>query len=140
MPVHFITSPAKVYAVCGDRGQQSTDPARVTCFSCRNNETFKVAQRGMPMKLSDVLAEGVGQPTRRHEPPYLNDNDDNLWVFYDQRNPFDPNLRVSALADGHLQVSLGEQNFRLHHLDRMDLVRALLHDFHYSPETGGPDQ
>ncbi|ALY10873.1 hypothetical protein WILDE_91 [Arthrobacter phage Wilde] len=181
MPVHFITSPAEVYAVCGDRGHQSTDPARVTCFICRKSEAFLKAQRGMPMVLADVLADGtthldwgmqvarcgtkngklsvliekvtcplcidlnrpaseriaerVGQPT--HVPPILNEKDDNLWLFHD-RMESDVELIVQNAERGHAVLVLNGETFHLHHLDRLDLVRALLHDLHYSPEVGGP--
>lgn len=51
--IHFITSPAKVYAVCGERGSQSTDHGKVTCFACRSSSAFK----DTPVLLSRVMAE-----------------------------------------------------------------------------------
>ena len=50
--------------MCGEPyGDRTSDPGHSSCFACRKTEVFKRAQDGMPMKLSAVLAEGVGVPT-----------------------------------------------------------------------------
>lgn len=85
-------------------------------------------------------AGGVGGSGSRplHTPPYMNESDDNLWIFRDANTPDGEELVVAQREHGHVDLIIGGEQFRLHHLDRMDLVRALLHDFNYSSEVGGP--
>jgi hypothetical protein len=78
----------------------------------------------------------------RHTPPYLNENDDGVFTFHDVHIT-GCTLEVVPQQSGNVEITVdfdGDGYFTtLHHLDRMDLVRALLHDFHYSPERGGPN-
>lgn len=48
-------------------------------------------------------------------------------------------LEVVPQQNGNVEITLGESIFTLSHLDRADLIRALLCDFHYSPEKDGPN-
>lgn len=78
----------------------------------------------------------------RHTPPYMNDDDNGVFTFHDVHIT-GCTLEVVPQESGNVEITVdynGDGHFAtLHHLDRMDLVRALLHDFHYSPERGGPN-
>ena len=62
--IHFIEYAVAEYTLCNDTGTVETvtmDPAKVTCFRCRNSTTFKRVQREgveapTPIKLSGVMA------------------------------------------------------------------------------------
>lgn len=95
---------------------------------------------------------GVGASTPSHKPPVMNDKDDGIFTFYDvdwrAAEPLTTRVSLEVVpqttgnvemvidADGNADALL----FTLSHADRMNLVRALLHDFHYSPERGGPNE
>lgn len=92
---------------------------------------------------------GVGTPTPQlhrpplHTPPVMGDGEqgDGVFTFFDDHTAGNE-LEVIPQITGNVEIviSLGGDGvlFTLSHLDRADLIRALLHDFHYSPETGGP--
>ncbi|UOK18413.1 hypothetical protein SEA_BRUHMOMENT_97 [Arthrobacter phage BruhMoment] len=85
-----------------------------------------------------------------HQPPKMNEIDDGIFRFYDvDWNAAHPlttrmSMEVVPQTTGNVEITLDADGnaddlmITLSHLDRMDLVRALLHDFHYSPERGGP--
>jgi hypothetical protein len=88
-----------------------------------------------------IIAErGVGPSTPQlHTPPNMDDNEDGVFTFYDAVEGSDWYMQVVPMpVGGNVEFTVGEQLFTLSHLDRADLIRALLHDFHYSPERGGP--
>jgi hypothetical protein len=91
------------------------------------------------------------EPTtpQRHKPPRMEDErgmTDGVFEFYDVHiNEGEPcTLEVVPQASGNVEITVGYgpddgYMFTLSHLDRADMMRALLHDFHYSPERGGPN-
>lgn len=169
---HFAINQDRL-PVCGeqitdDGAFSTTNPGLVTCFQCRNTNTFKYTQQ--PAKLSTVLKElpirqqlrrrwtvavvggdtdagfedwleagGVGGSGSRplHKPPYLNYEGSGVFEFYDVEDAHH-SMEVVPQGTGHVEFTLSNVTFLLSHLDRVDLVRALLHDLHYSPEVGGP--
>lgn len=85
---------------------------------------------------------GVEPLTPLQIPPYMNDRDDGVFTFHDVHLP-GCTLEVVPQLSGNLEITIsygGDGHFMtLSHLDRADLLRAVLHDFHYSPERGGPN-
>lgn len=77
----------------------------------------------------------------RHTPPEL-DYENGTFTFHDAHIT-GLTLEVIPQESGNVELAVeydGDGHFTtLHHLDRADLIRALLHDFHYSPERGGPN-
>lgn len=64
--------------------------------------------------------------------------DDGVFIFYDRYVP-DFEMEVVPMSpSGNVEITIADHFFTLSHLDRADLIRALLHDFHYSPEEGAP--
>lgn len=114
--------------LCGAKlGAGTTTIERVTCGDC-----------------TDLLDKGVGTPTPRlTKPPEMNDNDTGEFVFYDvdYDERVNPRLTMEVVPQttGNVEIEIDGALFTLSHLDRADLIRALLHDFHYSPERGGPN-
>lgn len=95
-----------------------------------------------PITLGEYWAagQGVGAPTP-HTPPEMDDG--GIFTFTDVHIE-GATLEVVPQATGNVEITIsyGPDDgymLTLHHLDRADLIRALLHDFHYSPERGGPD-
>lgn len=91
--------------------------------------------------------EEVGGSTPRHKPPRMEDERgmvDGVFEFYDvdyyAAVPLSntASMEVVPQTTGNVEITLGDSTFTLSHLDRADLIRALLHDFHYSPEKDGP--
>lgn len=119
----------------------------VTCPACLTHLA------GNPLTLGEFWAaerEGVEPPTPLHQPPVINEFDAGIFEFYDVDYNAEGQLRnrtaleVVPQTTGNVEItiqSMGNEDllFTLHHLDRADLIRALLHDFHYSPERGGPN-
>lgn len=103
-------------------GSASNKTGAVTCIDCLN---LLVAR--------DTYTS--------HTPPLMNDSGDGIFEFYDVDHGFDNPLEVVPQTTGNVEITVGKAGrfFTLHHLDRADLIRALLHDFHYSPERGGPN-
>lgn len=81
----------------------------------------------------------------RHIPPRMVDDNglvDGVFIFHDA-NTSGVTLEVVPMSTGNIEFTIevdGKDGHftTLHHLDRADLIRAVLHDFHYSPERGGP--
>ena len=91
-----------------------------------------------------MVKEGVGVPTPKHTPPRMEDDNgltDGAFAFYDVHIPGNE-LEIVPQQSGNVEITIGDESegrfFTLSHLDRADMIRALLHDFHYSPERGGP--
>lgn len=112
------------------------DERRVNCPDCINI-------------LSREAEEGVGTPTpQRHTPPRMEDSNglvDGVFVFYGTHSDLGGQMEVVPQESGNVEFTISADEsqqeglgFSLSHLDRADLIRALLHDFHYSPERGGP--
>lgn len=81
---------------------------------------------------------GVGPSTPLHTPPYMADNNDGLFIFHDVHLGKDYTLEVVPQISGNVEITTGDRLFTLSLFDRADLLRALLHEFHYGPEIGGP--
>ena len=81
----------------------------------------------------------------RHIPPRMtdeNDLTDGVFIFHDTFIE-GASMEVVPQLSGNVEITIGYgpddgYMLTLSHLDRADLLRALLHDFHYSPERGGP--
>jgi hypothetical protein len=117
--------------------ERMADQRRQWTVECVGGET--------DLGLIDWLREklGVGPSTPRHKPPYMNEKDDGVFIFHDVHIE-GATLEVVPQQSGNVEltVSYGADDgymLALHHVDRADLIRALLHDFHYSPERGGPN-
>jgi hypothetical protein len=91
-------------------------------------------------------AKGVGTPTL-HRPPRMEDDNglvDGVFVFYNTEDKGSgQDMEVVPMTTGNVEFTIsggldGGLVFNLKHCDRADLIRALLHDFHYSREIGGP--
>jgi len=110
---------------CGAKGYGSRNFAAVTCPDCL------------------ALVEWVGEPTPIpgcQRPPQMGTEfDDGVFIFYDIHHE-QSEMEVVPQISGNVEITIGDTLFTLSHLDRMDLVRALLHDFHYSPEQDGPHE
>lgn len=126
--MHFIRNPKLAAYRCGARdGAGTSQYSEVTCSDCLE------------------LIQGVGTPTP-HTPPVMGDGDNNadgVFTFTDTHIQ-GCTMEVVPQTTGNVEitVSYGPDDgymFTLHHLDRADLLRALLYDFHYSPERGGPN-
>lgn len=115
----------------------------------RRRWTVEVVGGDTELGFEDWL-RGVGAPTPQlHTPPRMVDDNgltDGMFRFYDvDNNHPDRQFRAEYVLDvvpmesGNVEIICGDTMFTLHHLDRADLIRALLHDFHYSPEKGGPN-
>lgn len=70
---------------------------------------------------------------------------DGVFTFFDVHLGEYYTLEVVPQTTGNVEITIGSAEvddgrmFTLSQLDRADLIRALLHDFHYSPEKGGPN-
>lgn len=152
--VHFVLRGGNPFGACWDSAVLSAtvDPGRVTCFRCRKTEAFKDAQMGLagtdgrpsvrqiPLSLTEYNAAGP-----RRTPPRMtdgNDLTDGVFIFHDTFIE-SASMEVVPQLSGNVEITIsyGPDDgymLTLSHLDRADLLRALLHDFHYSPERGGP--
>lgn len=84
------------------------------------------------------------RPPKLHTPPYMNDDEDGLFIFTDRHHGAGYTMEVAPQSTGNIEITIEEPGgeghiFTLSHLDRADMLRALLHEFHYSPERGGPN-
>ena len=117
------------------------------CHLERNPGTTRV----IPLTLAEYNAAGVGTPTPLHVPPRMEDErgmTDGVFVFTDVHLGEGYTLEVVPQLSGNVEITISKPEdgtpedghlFTLSHCDRADLFRALLHEFHYSPERGGPD-
>lgn len=116
----------------------------------RRQWTIEAAAGDTDLGLIDWLKEklGIGSPTPRHTPPRMEDErgmTDGVFIFTDVHHGEGYTLEVVPQLSGNVEITLESSEvddgrmFTLHHLDRADLLRALLHDFHYSPERFGPN-
>lgn len=107
----------------------------------RRQWTIEVVAGGTDLGFTDWLRwkiTGGSEPRPLQYPPYMADNNDGLFVFFDVYLGKDYTLDVAPQLSGNVEITVGNSLFTLSHLDRANLLRALLHDFHYSPERGGP--
>lgn len=84
----------------------------------------------------------------RHTPPRMEDDNglvDGTFIFYGTHSDLGGELEVVPMQSGNVEFTISSADaangglvFNLSHLDRADMLRALLHDFHYSREIGGP--
>jgi hypothetical protein len=103
-------------------------------------------QRVIQLTFEEYTRITGGEPPRLHKPPRMMDNlgrVDGVFEFYDTHIE-GSSMEVVPQQSGNVEitVSFGPDDgylFTLHHCDRADLIRALLHDFHYSPEKDGPN-
>ena len=94
--------------------------------------------------------QGVGPSTPLHTPPRMEDERgmvDGVFVFYDTHLGPGYTLEVVPQLSGNVEVTLSGPDdgttedgilFSLSLFDRVNLLQALLHEFHYGPEVGGP--
>lgn len=134
-PVHYIHRGVRWHQTssapyrCGAMGDQASSAMRdVTCPEC-------------------LTLLGVGASTPLHTPPRMEDErgmTDGVFIFHDVHDTEHVStMEVVPQLSGNVEITLGYKGegvlFTLSHTDRADLLRALLHDFHYSPERGGPN-
>lgn len=114
--------------------------------------TIQVVAGDTDLSLADwlYLHGHSSERPERHTPPEMGDaagNDDGVFVFTDVHLGTGYTLEVVPQLSGNVEITVAKHEdntpedghlFTLSHLDRADLFRALLHDFHYSPERGGP--
>lgn len=131
--LHYMRPPINWHGsnapyLCGAMdGSATSKTGPVTCADCLN------------------LLAGGSEPRPLHRPPMMNDDESGTFTFYDVDNLHPDSLfrqewplEVTPQTTGNVEVNICGTLFTLHHLDRADLIRALLHDFHYSPERFGP--
>lgn len=106
--------------------------------------TVQVVGGDTDLSLADwlYLHGHSNQRPARHTPPVMNEEDGIFW-FHDVHIE-GAMLEVVPQTTGNVELTInyGPDDgymLTLSHLDRADLIRALLHDFHYSPERGGPN-
>lgn len=92
----------------------------------------------------ELIKTGGSEDRPHHVPPVMNESGDGVFLFTDTHHGAGFTMEVVPQTTGNVEITLDNPQspghmFTLSHLDRMDLVRALLHDFHYSPERGGPN-
>jgi hypothetical protein len=143
---HLADSEAPGRPVCGNiltkwvSPMPVTDERRVNCPDCLN----------LLSKLAEEEGQGVGAPTPRlHTPPRMeNDNGhiDGVFIFHDVHIE-GCTLEVVPQLSGNVEVTVAYKEdgtpedgalFTLSLFDRVNLLQALLHEFHYGPEVGGP--
>lgn len=155
-PIHFISrinwgaKHSRPYR-CGandPHDEASTTPSAVTCDDCLALMGTTIEQ---PVSLTEFLdTKGVETPTpQRHKPPRMEDANglnDGVFIFYGTHSDLGGEMEVVPMTSGNVEFTIAPNSsqsdglvFSLSHLDRADLIRALLHDFHYSPERGGPN-
>lgn len=112
----------------------TTNPDAVDCTDCL-----------------ELMGRGVATPTpqKLHTPPRMVDENglnDGVFLFHGTHSDIGGVMEVVPMATGNVEFTISANDehqegmvFNLSHLDRADLIRALLHDFHYSPERGGPN-
>jgi hypothetical protein len=118
----------------------------------RRQWTIEAVAGDTDLGLIDWLKEklGVGGPTPQlHTPPRMEDErgmTDGVFIFHDAHIT-GCTLEVVPQLSGNVEITVAYAEdgtpedgalFTLTHTDRADLFRALLHEFHYSPERGGP--
>lgn len=146
-PIHWIHDkgrfPRAAPYKCGAMGvQASSNRDDVNCADCLALMRSSVT---CPACL-DLINYQPQEPalTTRHVPPYMNDADDGVFRFHGAHSDLGGEMEVIPMTTGNVEFEVRDtvsgkgMIFNLHHLDRADLIRALLHDFHYSPERGGP--
>lgn len=144
--------------LCGGQGMATSIKRAVTCRDCltlleptreewaRRKWTVACVAGETELGFAEWMREvGVGPSTPSHKPPYMSDLGDGVFIFYGTHSDLGGTMEVVPMTTGNVEFTIpgdddphGGLTFNLSHLDRMDLVRALLHDFHYSPERGGP--
>lgn len=94
---------------------------------------------------------GVGAPTPKlHIPPRMEDERgmvDGVFVFTDVHLGAGYTLEVVPQLSGNVEMTMSGSDdgtseggilFTLSLFDRVNVLQALLHEFHYGPEVGGP--
>lgn len=126
--------PADVY-----RGLQASFTSAwevVTCPICLSRKP-EPRRTEKPITLTEYNDAGP-----KHTPPNMNDHEDGVFTFFDVHLGQRYTMEVVPQLSGNVEITVGTPGdgtmFSLSHLDRADLLRALLHNFHYSPEVGGP--
>lgn len=115
------------------------DERRVNCPDCLN----------LLSRLAEKEGQGVGGPTPQlHTPPRMEDDNgltDGVFIFHGTHSDLGGQMEVVPMTTGNVEFTISSDEsqkdglvFSLSHLDRADMLRALLHDFHYSPEKDGP--
>lgn len=128
MTTHYIHQPSMGQGPsypyqCGARSDAgSTFRGDITCSECLR-----------------LMSLGSGL----HTPPRMNATDDGIFLFTDRHHGDGFTMEVVPQLSGNVEITIEEPGgsghmFTLSHLDRADMLRALLHEFHYSPERGGP--
>lgn len=118
----------------------------------RRQWTIEAVAGDTDLGLIDWLKEklGVGGPTPRlHTPPRMEDErgmTDGVFIFHDVHIE-GCTLEVVPQLSGNVEITVAYKEdgtpedgalFSLSLFDRVNLLQALLHEFHYGPEIGGP--
>lgn len=123
---HYTRGGPKPWRCGAMTGSATNVPVLTTCEDCL------------------ALLRGSDHQPPLHIPPIMNENGDGIFRFHDRHHGIGFTMEVIPQTTGNVEITLEDSNhagevFTLSHLDRADLLRALLHDFHYSPERGGPN-
>lgn len=146
--------------------QVSARPGDVTCFACRKSAAFRGAQHqhwivddfmggrtiDPPVKLSGVMAQSpeIARLDRMvrdrdradrtyYTAPAMNEGGDGTFVFHGTHSDLGGEMEVVPMTTGNVEFTVGDSIFNLAYRDRMNLVRALLHDFRYVKPDGYDD-
>jgi hypothetical protein len=153
------------HVMTGKDSLPTSNPDAVTCPDCKAFITLRAAAEPSPREQMrrawtiaavagdtdlgfDQWSRGVGGSTPNlpdcHTPPRMEDErgiTDGVFIFHDAHIT-NCTLEVVPQLSGNVEmtVAYGDDGnmFSLSHLDRADLLRALLYEFHYSREVGGP--
>lgn len=123
---HYTRGGPKPWRCGAMTGSATSVPNFTTCEDCL--DLLKGGNTCSPLKV----------------PPVMNDNDDGIFLFTDEHHGAGFTMEVVPQTTGNVEIAIEDKDgaghmFTLSHLDRADLLRALLHEFHYSPERGGPN-
>lgn len=138
----YVNCPACL-TIISRRAEQEVSPRE----KMRRDWTVACVGGDTELGFTDWLKDqGVGDPTPRlHTPPRMVDDAglvDGEFIFTDTHLGPGYELEVVPQISGNIELTVRDPKdghmFTLHHLDVADMLRALLHDFHYSPERGGP--
>ena len=139
--------------IIGERGVEAPTPRREVSKeeAIRRAWTIHVVGGSTDLSFAEwkYLHGHSNERPARHTPPRMEDDNglvDGVFVFHGTHSDLGGQMEVVPMTTGNVEFTISSDDsqqdglvFNLSHLDRADMLRALLHDFHYSPERGGPN-
>lgn len=110
-------------------GRVSENRSLVTCDDCRK---------------AIIAGTDVRPSVRLHRPPDMEHTSAGVFVFYGTHSDTGGQMEVVPMVSGNVEFTISSDAsqrdglvFNLAHLDRANLIRALLHNFNYSRGRDG---